>query len=225
LTLWTLAVCTSLQLDLRIPFMITSMIIAVPTGIKIFSWLGTLWGGKIRFTSANLFAMGFLSMFVIGGIGGVMLGSVPVDIHLHDTYFVVSHFHFVLYGGSVFLIFAGIYQWFPKITGRLLDERLGRLHFVFTYLGFFFTFFPQHIAGLQGMPRRIAVYDPAYTNINRLISFAAFVLGVATFILLYNMIRSLAVGERVGGNPWRALTLEWATTSPPPAYNFTGNPI
>jgi cytochrome c oxidase subunit 1 len=224
-TVWAHHMFTALQPELRIPFMITSMIIAVPTGIKIFSWLGTLWGGKIRFTTAMLFAMGFLSMFVIGGIGGVMLGSVPVDIHLHDTYFVVSHFHFVLYGGSVFLIFAGIYHWFPKITGRKLDERLGQLHFVFTYLGFFFTFFPQHIAGLQGMPRRIAVYDPAYTNINRLISFAAFVLGVATFILVYNMIRSLVAGERVGGNPWRALTLEWATTSPPPPYNFVGNPV
>jgi cytochrome c oxidase subunit 1 len=224
-TVWAHHMFTALQPELRIPFMITSMIIAVPTGIKIFSWLGTLWGGKIRFTAAMLFSLGFLSMFVIGGIGGVMLGSVPVDIHLHDTYFVVSHFHFVLYGGSVFLIFAGIYHWFPKITGRKLDERLGQLHFWVTYVGFFFTFFPQHIAGLQGMPRRIAVYDPMYVNINRLISFAAFVLGVATFILLYNMIRSLVAGERVGGNPWRALTLEWATTSPPPAYNFTGNPI
>jgi cytochrome c oxidase subunit 1 len=224
-TVWAHHMFTALQPELRIPFMITSMIIAVPTGIKIFSWLGTLWGGKIRFTAAMMFSMGFLSMFVIGGIGGVMLGSVPVDIHLHDTYFVVSHFHFVLYGGSVFLLFSGIYHWFPKITGRKLDEKLGIAHFIFTYFGFFFTFFPQHIAGLQGMPRRIAVYDPSYTNINRLISFAAFVLGLATFILLYNIIRSLLAGERVGGNPWRALTLEWATTSPPPAYNFTGNPV
>ncbi len=224
-TVWAHHMFTSLQPELRIPFMITSMIIAVPTGIKIFSWLGTLWGGKIRFTAAMLFALGFLSMFVIGGISGVMLASVPVDIHLHDTYFVVSHFHFVLYGGSVFLIFAGIYHWFPKMTGRKLDEGLGKLHFWVTYFGFFFTFFPQHIAGLQGMPRRIAVYDPLYTNVNRLISFAAFVLGVATFILLYNIVRSLLAGERVGANPWRALTMEWATTSPPPAYNFMGDPI
>jgi cytochrome c oxidase subunit I len=224
-TVWAHHMFTSLQPELRIPFMITSMIIAVPTGIKIFSWLGTLWGGKIRLTAAMLFSLGFLSMFVIGGIGGVMLASVPVNIHIHDTYFVVSHFHFVLYGGSVFLIFSGLYHWFPKITGRRLDEGLGKLHFWVTYFGFFFTFFPQHIAGLQGMPRRIAVYDPTYTNINRLISFAAFVLGIATFILLYNMVRSLLSGERVGANPWRGLTMEWATTSPPPAYNFVGDPI
>jgi cytochrome c oxidase subunit 1 len=224
-TVWAHHMFTSLQPELRIPFMITSMIIAVPTGIKIFSWLGTLWGGKIHFTSAMLFALGFLSMFVIGGISGVMLGAVPVDIHLHDTYFVVSHLHFVLYGGSVLLIFAGIYHWFPKITGRLLDERLGKLHFVMTYFGFFFTFFPQNIAGMQGMPRRIATYLPEFTNINRLISFSAFVLGIATFVLLFNVIYSLYAGKRVGGNPWRALTLEWATTSPPPAYNFYGNPV
>src|SRR5690606_25972824 len=158
-TVWAHHMFTSLTPELRIPFMITSMIIAVPTGIKIFSWLGTIWAGKIRFTSAMLFALGFLSMFVIGGISGVMLAAVPVDIHVHDTYFVVSHFHFVLYGGSVFLIFGGLYHWFPKITGRKLDERLGKLHFWVTYFSFFFTFFPQHIAGLQGMPRRIAVYD------------------------------------------------------------------
>lgn len=224
-TVWAHHMFTSLTPELRIPFMITSMIIAVPTGIKIFSWLGTIWAGKIRFTSAMLFALGFLSMFVIGGISGVMLAAVPVDIHVHDTYFVVSHFHFVLYGGSVFLIFGGLYHWFPKITGRKLDERLGKIHFALTYLGFFFTFFPQHIAGMLGMPRRVAVYDPEFTNINRLISFASFVLGIATFILLYNMIRSLWVGERVGANPWRALTLEWATTSPPPPYNFRGDPV
>jgi cytochrome c oxidase subunit 1 len=224
-TVWAHHMFTSLQPELRIPFMLTSMVIAVPTGIKIFSWLGTLWGGKIHFTTAMLFALGFLSMFVIGGISGVMLAAVPVDIHLHDTYFVVSHFHFVLYGGSVFLIFGGIYHWFPKVTGRKLNERLGKLHFAATYLGFFFTFFPQHIAGLQGMPRRIATYLPEYTDINRLISFAGFILGIATFILLYNMVVSILSGERVGGNPWRALTLEWATTSPPPAYNFVGDPV
>jgi cytochrome c oxidase subunit 1 len=224
-TVWAHHMFTSLQPELRIPFMITSMIIAVPTGIKIFSWLGTLWGGKIHFTTAMLFALGFLSMFVIGGIGGVMLGAVPVDIHLHDTYFVVSHFHFVLYGGSVFLIFCGIYHWYPKITGRKLNETLGKIHFVATYIGFFFTFFPQHLVGMQGMPRRIATYLPEFTDINRLISFAAFILGTATFVLIYNLIHSLYAGERVGGNPWRSLTLEWATTSPPPAYNFVGNPV
>ena len=224
-TVWAHHMFTSLQPALRIPFMITSMIIAVPTGIKIFSWLGTLWGGKIRFTAAMLFALGFISLFVFGGIGGVMLASVPVDIHLHDTYFVVGHFHFTLFGGSVFLIFAGIYHWFPKMTGRRLNERLGQLHFWMTYVGFFFTFVPQHIAGALGMPRRVALYDPGFRNINTVISLAAFLLGIASLVLIYNILRSLQVGERVGGNPWRALTLEWATTSPPPPWNFRGDPV
>ncbi len=224
-TVWAHHMFTSLTPALRIPFMITSMIIAVPTGIKIFSWLGTLWGGKIRFTSAMLFSLGFLSMFVIGGISGVMLASVPVDIHLHDTYFVVSHFHFVLYGGSVFAIYAGIYHWWPKITGRLLDERLGQLHFILTYIGFFFTFFPQHLVGMQGMPRRVAVYAPEFQDMNRLISFASFILGISTFVLVWAIVQSALAGKRAGANPWRALTLEWATTSPPPASNFYGDPV
>lgn len=224
-TVWAHHMFTSLHPELRIPFMITSMIIAVPTGIKIFSWLGTIYGGKIRLTSSMLFGLGFLSMFVIGGISGVMLGAVPVDIHMHDTYFVVSHFHFVLFGGSVFGIYAGIYHWFPKITGRMLDERLGRIHFALTYFGFFFTFFPQHILGMRGMPRRVAVYDPQFQDLNVLVSLAAFVLGISTFILIYNLIHSITRGEVAGANPWRALTLEWQTTSPPPAYNFVGDPI
>jgi cytochrome c oxidase subunit 1 len=224
-TVWAHHMFTSLQPELRIPFMITSMIIAVPTGIKVFSWLGTIFGGRIHFTSAMLFALGFLSMFVIGGISGVMLASVPWDIHVHDTYFVVSHLHFVLYGGSVFGIYAGLYHWFPKITGRMLDERLGRIHFVITYVGFFFTFFPQHLLGMLGMPRRVAVYAPEYQGLNALVSIASFVLGVSTFIILYNMIISLRSGKRAGANPWRALTLEWATTSPPPSTNFVGDPV
>ncbi len=223
-TVWAHHMFTSLTPELRIPFMITSLIIAVPTGIKVFSWLGTIWMGKIHFTSAMLFALGFLSMFVIGGISGVMLASVPVDIHVHDTYFVVSHLHFVLYGGSVFAIFAGIYHWWPKITGRMLDERLGKIHFWITYVSFFFTFFPQHILGMQGMPRRVAVYDPQFQTLNVVVSVAGFALGLATFVLLANMVSSLYSGKRAGANPWNALTLEWATTSPPPAYNFVGDP-
>lgn len=224
-TVWAHHMFTSLQPELRIPFMITSMIIAVPTGIKIFGWIGTIWGGKIRFTGAMLFALGFLSMFVIGGISGVMLGAIPVDLQLHDTYFVVSHFHFVLFGGSVFAIYAGIYHWFPKITGRMLDERLAKWHFALTYLGFFFTFFPQHLAGMMGMPRRVAVYDPDFQAINILISVSSFLLGASVLILLYNMAVSLVRGRVAGANPWRALTLEWATTSPPPAHNFIGDPV
>ena len=224
-TVWAHHMFTSLQPALRIPFMITTMIIAVPTGIKMFSWLGTIWGGKIRYTSAFLFAVGFLSMFVIGGITGVMLAALPFDIHVHDTYFVVSHFHFVLFGGSVFAIYAALYHWFPKVTGRMMNEKLGKIHFAFTYFGFLFTFFPMHIVGMLGMPRRVAVYDPAFTDFNRLISFSAFVLGFSTFIVIYNIIRSYFHGPVAGANPWRALTLEWATTSPPPPTNFDDDPI
>jgi len=224
-TVWAHHMFTSLQPELRIPFMITTMIIAVPTGIKMFSWLGTIWGGKIRFTSAMLFGLGFMSMFVIGGITGVMLAALPFDIHVHDTYFVVSHFHFVLFGGSVFAIYAALYHWFPKVTGRMMNERLGQIHFALTYFGFLFTFFPMHIVGMLGMPRRVAVYDPAFTGWNQFISFAAFVLGISTFIVVYNIVRSYTHGTVAGANPWRALTLEWATTSPPPATNFIDDPI
>ncbi|MCL4248401.1 MAG: cytochrome c oxidase subunit I [Anaerolineae bacterium] len=224
-TVWAHHMFTSLTPELRIPFMITSMIIAVPTGIKVFSWLGTIWGGKIHFTSAMLFALSFLSMFVIGGISGVMLGSVPWDIHVHDTYFVVSHLHFVLFGGSVLAIYGGIYHWFPKITGRMLDERLGKIHFWITYPAFFLTFFPMHLAGMLGMPRRVAQYAPEFQTLNVIISIAAFVLGISTFILLYNIVWSLYHGEKASANPWRALTLEWATSSPPPSTNFIGDPV
>jgi cytochrome c oxidase subunit 1 len=224
-TVWAHHMFTSLTPELRIPFMITSMIIAVPTGIKVFSWLATIWGGKIHFTSAMLFALGFISMFVIGGISGVMLGALPFDIHVHDTYFVVSHLHFVLYGGSVLGIYAGIYHWWPKITGRMLDERLGKIHFWLTYPSFFLTFFPMHMAGMLGMPRRVAVYAPEFQALNVVISLAGFVLGISTFVLLYAMIKSLYDGKRATANPWRALTLEWATSSPPPTMNFNGDPV
>jgi len=224
-TVWGHHMFTSLTPDLRIPFMITSMIIAVPTGIKIFSWLGTIWGGKLHFRTAMLFALGFLSMFVIGGINGVMLASIPFDIDVTDTYFVVSHLHFVLFGGSVFTIYAGIYHWFPKITGRMLNETMGKIHFAITYVAFFFTFFPMQLLGIEGMPRRVAVYAPEYQGLNVLISISAFVLGLSTFIFLFNVFWSLRNGKRAGANPWRSLTLEWATTSPPPAHNFIGDPV
>lgn len=224
-TVWAHHMFTSLQPELRIPFMISTMIIAVPTGIKIFGWLGTIWGGKIRLTGAMLFALGFLSMFVIGGITGVMLSNVPFDYQVHDTYFVVAHFHFVMFGGSVFSIYAGLYHWYPKLTGRMLDETLAKWHFALTYLGFFFTFMPMHFAGMMGMPRRVAVYDPQFQSFNVVTSIAAFVLGVSTFIFIYNAVVSLYRGRVAGANPWRALTLEWATPSPPPPWNFDEDPV
>jgi cytochrome c oxidase subunit 1 len=215
---------------LRVPMMVTSMIIAVPTGIKVFSWLATIWEGKIHFTTPMLFALGFVSMFVVGGLSGIYLASVPIDIHASDTYFVVAHIHYVLFGGSLFTVFAGIYYWFPKMTGRMYSERLGKLHFWMTFVGFNLTFFPMHWVGLQGMPRRVADYADEFAGWNMFISLASFALGASTVVFLYNMIVSWARGPRAVGNPWRSLTLEWQVSSPPPVFNFdeipqvVGNP-
>jgi len=222
---WGHHLFTTLSPEARIPFMVTSMLISVPTGIKIFSWLGTIWNGKIRFTTAMLFALGFLSMFVIGGLSGMFLASIPVDIHVHATYFVVAHLHFVLFGGSALAIFSGIYHWFPKMTGRMLNERLGKIHFALTYIGFFLTFFPMHFLGLLGMPRRVWTYDPKYTALNVIATIGAYIMGVAIFPFLINVAISLRAGKIAGDNPWRALTLEWMTSSPPPEHNFEGIPV
>jgi len=205
---------------LRVPMMVTTMVIAVPTGIKVFSWLATLWEGRIHFKTPMLFALGFVSMFVIGGLSGVYLGSVPIDIHVSDTYFVVAHIHYVLFGGSLFTIYAGFYYWFPKMTGRMYNETLGKLHFWLTFVGFNATFFPMHWIGTRGMPRRVADYDPMFGNWNLAISIASFALGASTLVFLYNMIVSWRRGEPAPGNPWRALTLEWQVSSPPPIFNF-----
>jgi cytochrome c oxidase subunit 1 len=205
---------------LRVPMMITTLLIAIPTGIKIFSWLATMWGGKLHLRTPMLFALGFLSMFVIGGLSGVMLGAVPIDIHVSQTYFIVAHIHYVLFGGSVFTIFAGIYYWFPKMTGRMYDEKLGKLHFWLTFVGFNLTFFPMHILGTEGMPRRVADYLPKFADLNMFISLASFALGVSTIVFLYNMITSWRFGEIAPANPWHAMTLEWQVSSPPPTFNF-----
>lgn len=222
---WAHHMFTSLDPVLRIPFMITSMIIAVPTGIKVFSWLATLWRGKIRLKTPLLFALGFLSLFVIGGIGGIFLASVPVDVHMHDTYFVVAHLHFVLFGGSVFGIYAGLYYWYPKFTGRMMNESMGVAHFIFTYIGFLLTFFPMHVLGARGMPRRVAWYADEFTDLNRLATIGAFLLGTSTLIFITNALYSLLFGKRAGANPWNALTLEWTVSSPPPKHNFLEQPI
>src|ERR671918_585265 len=206
---------------LRVPMMITTMLIAVPTGIKIFSWLGTLFQSVLHlYSTAMLFALGFIVTFDIGGISGVMLGMIPIDIHVSDTYFIVAHIHFVLFGGSVFTIFAGVYHWFPKMTGRMYDETLGRVHFYLTLVGMLGTFVPMHWVGLEGMPRRVADYAAQFGDWNLVISISSFILGLAQLIFLYNMVVSWKCGPRATANPWRAKTIEWQVSSPPPIFNF-----
>jgi cytochrome c oxidase subunit 1 len=211
---------SGMQPWIRIPMMVTTAIIAVPTGIKIFSWLATLWRGVLRLDTPMLFALGFLTMFTLGGISGVMLAMVPLTIHVSDTYFIVAHIHYVLYGGSLFTIFAGVYYWFPKMTGRMFDEGLGKVHFWLTFVGFNLTFGPMHLIGVQGMPRRVADYPEQFASWNLFISLSSFLLGIATLVFVYNMVASWRGGPRADANPWRALTLEWQVSSPPPIFNF-----
>jgi cytochrome c oxidase subunit 1 len=215
---------SGMQEWIRVPMMITTAIIAVPTGIKIFSWLATLWRGVLHLDTPMLFALGFLTMFTLGGISGVMLAVIPVTIHVSDTYFIVAHIHYVLFGGSLFTIFAGVYFWFPKMTGRMYDERLGKLHFWSTFIFFNLTFAPMHVIGIQGMPRRVADYAEQWATWNLMISIASFMLGLSALIFAYNMIASWRGGPRAVSNPWRSLTLEWQVTSPPPIFNFDAIP-
>ncbi len=213
----------------QLPFFTAfSMLIAVPTGVKLFNWIGTMWGGSITFTTSMLFAVGFMFTFVLGGVTGVMLAAAPIDFHVTDTYFVVAHMHYVLFGGSVLALYAGVFYWFPKVTGRMLNERLGKIQFWMTLVGFHLTFFVQHILGLEGMPRRVADYLPGdgFTTLNRVSSVGAALLGASTLPFLWNVWRTLkqGKGEVAGDNPWEGHTLEWATTSPPPAHNFVTLP-
>ena len=205
---------------LRVPMMITTIIIAVPTGVKMWSWLATLWRGKIHMKAPMLWAMGFLFTFLIGGLSGVFNGIVPADIQLSDTYFITAHLHYVLYGGSVYTIFAGIYYWFPKATGRMLNERLSQWHFWLTFIGTQITFMPMHWQGLQGMPRRVADYDPRFAMVNGIETIGSYMLGIATIIFFYNVVISLRKGDPAPWNPWRGRTLEWMVSSPPPLFNF-----
>ena len=224
-TVWAHHMFTAgVQTWIRVPMMITTCIIAVPTGIKIFSWLATLWRGVLHMDTPMLFALGFLTMFTLGGISGVMLAMVPFDLHVSKTYFIVAHIHYVLFGGSLFTIYAGVYYWFPKMTGRMFDERLGKIHFWTTFVGFNVTFGPMHLIGLQGMPRRVADYATQFATWNLIISLASFVIGLSTLVFVYNMVTSWARGPRAAANPWRALTLEWQVSSPPPIFNFDALP-
>jgi cytochrome c oxidase subunit 1 len=203
-------------------FSLTTYLIAVPTGIKFFNWIGTMWGGSITFSTAMLFAVGFLIVFLFGGVTGIILASPPLDFATHDTYFVVAHFHEVLFGSAVFGGFAGIYYWYPKITGRMMREGLGKISFWLMFVGFWVTFLPQYLVGLHGMPRRIAEYSAStgWTNLNRVSTVGAYLLFLSVFVMVINFYLSWRRPVPAGGNPWDAHTLEWATTSPPPHHNF-----
>jgi cytochrome c oxidase subunit 1 len=203
-------------------FSLMTFLIAVPTGVKMFNWIATMWRGKLSFETPMLFAIGFLTLFLLGGINGAFSAAVPVDFAIHDTYWVVAHIHYVLFGGSVFAIFAGIYYWFPKMTGRMLGEGLGKIQFVLMFIGFNLTFFPMHQLGLAGMPRRIADYaaSTGWSELNMVAPVGGFVIAFSMLPFFWNVLVSLRNGKIATGDPWEANTLEWATTSPPPDYNF-----
>ncbi len=203
-------------------FAASSMLIGIPTGVKIFNWLGTMYGGSIRFTTAMLFASAFLIEFTIGGLSGISFSIVPIDWQLTDTYYVVAHLHYVFLGGSLFGLFAGLFYWFPKITGRLLSEKLGRWFFWLFVIGFNLTFFVQHILGTIGMTRRVHTYPdiPGYGSMNLISSVGAFLMGLSTLLFLYMVYQAIKKGSKAPDNPWDAYTLEWLTTSPPQLKNF-----
>jgi cytochrome c oxidase subunit I len=213
---------TGLGFPVYFVFAGASMLIAVPTGVKIFNWIATMWGGAIRFSTAMLFATAFIIQFTIGGLSGVAFAAVPIDWQLTDTYFVVAHFHYVLFGGALFTLFSAIYYWFPKITGRMLSEKIGKLHFWLIVIGFNGTFFVMHPLGLLGMPRRVFTYPdlPYLGLLNMISSIGAYLLALSILVFLINVIHSLLRGAEAGDNPWKGWTLEWSTNSPPPVENF-----
>jgi cytochrome c oxidase subunit 1 len=215
-----------LSVDTKAYFVFATMVIAVPTGIKVFSWIATMWGGSIEFKTPMLWAMGFVLLFTIGGVTGVVLANAGVDVVLQDTYYVVAHFHYVLSLGAVFAIFAGWYFWFPKITGYTYNETLGQIHFWLTFIGVNVAFFPMHFLGLAGMPRRIADYPDAFAGWNYVSSIGAFIAGFGTIVFLITMAEAFFAKRRAGDNPWGvgATTLEWLLPSPPPFHTYNDLP-
>jgi cytochrome c oxidase subunit 1 len=215
-----------LSVDTKAYFVFATMVIAVPTGIKVFSWIATMWGGSIEFKTPMLWAIGFVLLFTIGGVTGVVLANAGVDVVLQDTYYVVAHFHYVLSLGAVFAIFAGWYFWFPKITGYTYNETLGQIHFWLTFVGVNIAFFPMHFLGLAGMPRRIADYPDAFAGWNYVSSIGAFIAGFGTVIFLVTMAEAFFAKRRAGDNPWGvgATTLEWLLPSPPPFHTYNELP-
>jgi len=211
-----------LPLYLQAFFMISSMVIAVPTGIKIFNWVATVWRGNVFLDTPMLYALGFIAVFTIGGLSGVFVAAFPFDWQAQDSYFIVAHIHYVLFGGAIFALIAALHYWWPKIFGRLLHERLGKLSFWLVFVGFNVTFFPQHMLGLLGMPRRVSTYrhDDLWTGYNMASSIGSYVMTLGLLVVLWNIVRTTRRGPRAGNDPWLADTLEWYTTSPPPPHNF-----
>jgi cytochrome c oxidase subunit 1 len=211
-----------LSINLRAYFVAATMVIAVPTGVKIFSWIATMWGGSLSFKTPMLWAIGFIFMFTVGGVTGVVLANGGVDNYMHDTYYVVAHFHYVLSLGAVFSLFAGFYYWFGKMTGRQYNELLGQLHFWVFFIGVNILFFPMHFLGLDGMPRRIPDYPDAYVHYNQLATTGYMIIAAGVAIFFVNVFWSLFAGKKVGGNYWGegATTLEWTLSSPPPYHQF-----
>ena len=209
---------------LNFPFMITTELISVPTGLVFLSALGTLWRGKIHLNTPFLFAASVIANFMIGGLTGIFLADVPTDLHMHDTLFVTAHFHFTIVGGTIFALFAGFYYWFPKFTGKQFNERLGLVHFWGFFIAFNTTFIPMFWTGSRGLRRRVADFDPAMGGIQLWISVSAFLIFIAVVVFLWNTLRSLRQGPSAAANPWRSGTLEWRLSSPPPIHNFDTPP-